>query len=452
MREKAEKSFLDRIPDIVFRLDRAGKVLYLNDAWECWTGIPKKEVEGELFLDHLPSDERGDFHAALKELREQRNAERDLTLRLKNGEEALRSFQVRMMSREEPGGAGFYIEGSAREEKSILGTDPESSGFKDLVLNLDEGWARTWSERLAMFPERAPIPLIECGSEGGINYLNPVAFDLLNEHGEVGALDFLPLQHVALVEQVFRTGKDLEWELELDDRTFTWLYSRVEGAGTVHVRGSDITEQKRREAELLDSIVSTQEEERDRFAIELHEGIGQYLTAILMHFEAMQEGIGDEHQEKVHHVQGLIQEAMKGVRGISYGLMPRMLKQFGLLPTLENLCERVQERHGLKVELDPEFDELRLDERTEVGIYRVVMELLEVSVHSRKAGTARLRMRDEGKQLLLEYGDDGKEGDPSGSVLNDMKRFNSRIRSLHGRMELWPEGGEAFPIKIRIPV
>lgn len=452
MREKAEKTFLDRIPDIVFRLDQAGKVLYLNDAWECWTGIPKEEMEGEPFLDQLPSPERDEFHSAFQDLREKKDAKKDLTLRLKNGEEAPRSFQLRMMSHEEPEGAGLYIEGSAREEKSIRETVPESSGFKDLVHNMDEGWARTWSERLAMFPERAPIPLIECGSEGGINYLNPVAFDLLNEHGEVGALDFLPLQHVALVEEVFRTGMDLERELELDSRTYNWLYSRVEGSSTVHVRGSDITEQKRREAELLDSIVSTQEEERDRFATELHEGIGQYLTAILMHFEAMQEGLGKEHQEKVHHVQDLIQEAMKSVRGISYGLMPRMLKQFGLLPTLENLCGRVQERYGLKVELDPEFDEARLDERTEVGIYRIVMELLEVSVHSRKAEVARLKMRDEGKQILLEYADDGKEGDTSGSVLNDMKRFNSRIRSLNGRMELWPEGGEAFPIKIRFPV
>ncbi len=446
---KASKSnILERIPDIFFRLDEEGRVLYLNDAWECWAGIPKEKVEGGQLLEHLPLSERTAFEEALEELRAGTATRKELPFHLSSEDRWETKFQL-LLQRKNWDDL-YAIEGLARLDRKTLAESETQVGSTPDFFQKEWG---EWNARLALFPENAPSPLLECDRDGMISYLNPVAHSYLNEFGKEGALDFLPSQHEQLIQHVLRTGKDVERELHFGDRVLNWTYSKPEGYERVHLRGHDITEQKRVEAELLDAMVETQEEDRDRFSKELHEGIGQQLSAILMNFEDLRSELPPEQQEKAEAIQEHLKKSIQDVRSVSHGLMPTLLKEFGLVSALEELGKYF--RTYLDIELHSEISirEGVVEDRIKVGIYRLVQELAEFASRVRSTRRFFVHLYEEDEELIFLFSDEGAEQDPAtGGSMKDLRKFDSMIRSMHGSFDLIQKGEEAPRLEVRIPI
>jgi PAS domain S-box-containing protein len=169
--------------------------------------------------------------------------------------------------------------------------------------------------------------------------------------------------------------------------------------------------QREKELEILSGArVQAQEDERRRIAREIHDGLGQMLTAIKFNLEILEDMItvGQEGQDRIHDMKGLLDDVMKEARELSYNLMPSVLDDFGLAPALQLLSEQFTKRTTVKAQFHTSGITERLDPQMEIGLYRIAQESLNNVAKHAEATEVNLQFirYPEGIRLVIE--DNGK--------------------------------------------
>lgn len=181
----------------------------------------------------------------------------------------------------------------------------------------------------------------------------------------------------------------------------------------------DITERKAAQDALQmfsRHLIQAQEEERRRIARELHDQIGQILTAVKMNLYTVQEvcaGAADTHPLVKDNIEA-VDEALRLVRDLSVDLRPPVLDDLGLVTALQWYVDRYIKRTGLsvEVEIDVPDEEQRFSRELETACFRIVQEALtNVARHARATQIA-VRMARNEKALLLSIKDNGVGFDP----------------------------------------
>lgn len=195
----------------------------------------------------------------------------------------------------------------------------------------------------------------------------------------------------------------------------------------------------RLEAERRESArraLAAQEAERVRIARELHDEVGQALTAVLWMVE------GDAREA--------VRDALEDVRGIARRLRPEALDDLGLAAALAALTVSVQRASGVRVERALDGDAAaRLSADAELVVYRVAQEALTNVVRHASARRAQVTLRAAGDLVVLEVGDDGRglAGAGEGTGLRGMRE---RALLVGARLTLGP--GEAGGTVVRLTV
>ncbi len=173
----------------------------------------------------------------------------------------------------------------------------------------------------------------------------------------------------------------------------------------------------RLEAERRDAtgrVLAGQEAERLRIAQELHDQIGQELTAVLLGLARVQARVGDAQKADVAGVQDAVRSSLEDVRRIALELRPEALDDLGLHSALAVLCERFAQGSGLSVQQRIAEPLPPLPPESELVIYRVAQEALTNVARHANTDSARLQLNTEnGGPLVLTVADDG-EGLPDG--------------------------------------
>jgi two-component system sensor histidine kinase UhpB len=170
-------------------------------------------------------------------------------------------------------------------------------------------------------------------------------------------------------------------------------------------------EDERREA--TGRVLAGQEAERLRIAQELHDQVGQELTAVLLGLARVEARAPGELRDDVAEVQGAVRDSLEEVRRIAIELRPEALDDLGLESALAVLCERLTERFGLHVRqhLDARLPPLSPD--VELVVYRVAQEALTNVARHAGAQEAELTLAPRDGGLMLTVTDDG-DGLPVG--------------------------------------
>jgi signal transduction histidine kinase len=205
---------------------------------------------------------------------------------------------------------------------------------------------------------------------------------------------------------------------------------------------------KARELEIIDSdmrqlsnrLVTVQDEERRRLARELHDGLGQELTAAKMIVDGIRAA---ESREKVEEASKLIQDALQQVRTISHLLHPPLLDELGLEAALRWYLEGLAKRSGIKTSLEIQPPHLsRFTPELENAVYRIVQEALTNVFRHSGAREARVELAQTNGQLTISVRDDGK-GIPKrltefkpGSVGVGIGGMRQRVSELGGKLKL----------------
>ena len=138
-------------------------------------------------------------------------------------------------------------------------------------------------------------------------------------------------------------------------------------------------------------VLSAQEAERRRIAQELHDQIGQNLTAVVLELKRLQGHVTEEWADTLADAQELARESLEELRRISYELRPAALDDLGLASALAALADAVARRAEIEVthEVAPRLPPLAPD--VELAVYRIAQEALTNAV--RHSGCTRVRLR-----------------------------------------------------------
>lgn len=136
----------------------------------------------------------------------------------------------------------------------------------------------------------------------------------------------------------------------------------------------DLQEQIRQQEIKLETTISTQEEERSRLARDLHDGIGQVLSATRLNFGSFESTVNDPGYDKALV---MLDDACREVREVAHVMMPRSLEQEGLAASLEEIIEKSLNTSELTVGLDIVGNPVQLPRAVEINVYRIAQELVQ---------------------------------------------------------------------------
>lgn len=209
----------------------------------------------------------------------------------------------------------------------------------------------------------------------------------------------------------------------------------------------------RLEAERRDSVrrsLVAQEGERRRVAQELHDEVGQSLTAIMLVLERLATIAPERLHGDLYSARDTARASIHEVRAISRRLRPEALDDLGLPGALRALCDRLSEQNGARIvqRIEPRLAEL--DPDVELVLYRVAQESLTNAVRHAEAAHIWLRLgRDDGR-VRLEVRDDGRgiNGSSPGSGIQGMRE---RALMIGGDLEIVPRLQGGTELRLAVP-
>jgi two-component system, NarL family, sensor histidine kinase UhpB len=213
----------------------------------------------------------------------------------------------------------------------------------------------------------------------------------------------------------------------------------------------DRVERERRES--ARAALAAQERERLRVARELHDEIGQSLTAVTLQAErAAEDGAGDPAVE-LRRVADDIRDSLEDVRRIARELRPEALDDLGLVNALITLCSRVAAQGELRVERRLEGGLPELDSDVELVIYRVAQESLTNVVRHAHASRATVSLKPEDGTLVLCVRDDGRglPGElPKGTA--GIGGMRERALLIGGTLTIRSEPDRGTEVELEVPI
>lgn len=201
---------------------------------------------------------------------------------------------------------------------------------------------------------------------------------------------------------------------------------------------------------LARSAWRVQEEERRRLARDLHDGVGQNLTALDHQLSRLEDqGVAAEQCEQARM---LCQQTLKDIRDLSRLLHPPMLEDLGLESTLQWLARTIQQSSGLEVDVICSDLPDSLPTEVSILIFRVAQEALNNAVKYAQASAASVLLRNRKGRLVLQVIDNGQGFDPQAAVGTGLGLAGMRERAelLGADIVIESAPGEGSRLRLKI--
>jgi signal transduction histidine kinase len=207
--------------------------------------------------------------------------------------------------------------------------------------------------------------------------------------------------------------------------------------------------------ELSARLVQAQEDERRSISRELHDEIGQTLTALLVGLgnfaAALPQPITSPLKAQMEGLRGLAQSAVRSVRSMALLLRPSMLDDLGLLPALQWQAREMSKRTGVIADVASDGVPHNLSDIYKTAIYRVVQEALHNCEQHAMARQIRVAVRRQEDSLVISIQDDGKGFQAETNRGMGLLGMQERIASLGGAVSIDSEVGRGTLILVRLP-
>jgi len=212
--------------------------------------------------------------------------------------------------------------------------------------------------------------------------------------------------------------------------------------------------------ELLKGLITAQEDERKLVARELHDDLGQALSALSLQVQLLEKSNGlnsDEAEEQLNQINNLISETTERMYDLIFALRPSVLDEFGLVVALRNHAERFLENSGITFKLIASKFSGRLSSDLETALFRVFQEALSNVCKHAQASAVIITLEYENGVFSGEIEDDGIGFDPTSLERNvydkrglGMLSIKERITQYGGQVEISSQTGERTTISIKV--
>jgi signal transduction histidine kinase len=212
----------------------------------------------------------------------------------------------------------------------------------------------------------------------------------------------------------------------------------------------------RTERRVINAIINTEENERKRFAKDLHDGLGPLMSTVKMSLSALEERINDPPGNVIlNNTNHLVNEAINALKDISNNLSPHILSNFGLSSALSAFTAKINQTKAIEVGFKSNMEAFRLDSEKEVVLYRAACELINNSIRHSGASRIEVELNKHEKFITLHVYDNGRGFDSSqlggeNSKGMGLSNIETRVKSVDGAfiIESTPGKGTSSLIKI----
>lgn len=310
-----------------------------------------------------------------------------------------------------------------------LGLDPE---LKQAYLNLVLGHEGSGDFRNAFFVQKRLATLSDT---------------LLNEE---------KVKQLALMETRYQ-AKEKEQQIALQEselkQTYGVIASLVVGMFMLGIIFYLARSQYRKKQALLEAdkelsvreayiqaTIESQENERKRFARDLHDGMGQLISALRLSLSAVNHNSSlEERVAVVDQSSKLLNEMHGEIRSVAFNLMPQTLVQYGLVPALKEMADRMNASGTIFIRISSLDLPSRFPEVFEISIYRIIQEWVNNVVKYATPSKIEVQLVGYEREVIITIEDDGKGFDPKTlqeSSGNGWKNIRSRINLIKGDLEI----------------
>jgi signal transduction histidine kinase len=346
-----------------------------------------------------------------------------------------------------------------------------SRAFNQMTSNLKNVTAsKEELASIASFPMLNPQPIVEADLEGQVVFLNPSAQrmfpDLLQQskshpwladwkslvHASQENMEYISAREVLIGEKCFHQtmhylpevgririyGTDITYRKKLENEL---KKSRDEMEIRVQERTAELTDSKTQLQYLASQLLTAQENERKRIALEVHDILGSSLSAIKFKVEEAllnaSNGKATGVAQSLKAVITVIQDTIAEARRIQSDLRPPLLDDLGIIATFSWFCRRFQTIYSnIRVKQEITIEEDDVPEYLKIGLFRITQEAMNNIAKYSRADLVRLGLKKVNGTIALTVQDNGEGFDLESLSVRDSSKKGLGIPSMKERTEL----------------
>lgn len=271
---------------------------------------------------------------------------------------------------------------------------------------------------------------------------------------------FMAIRKIIQLNEYFRGTPSYTWQM-IDEWMGT-LISFMIIVGVVLIRELFYSlkraevDRMRTERRVLNAIITTEENEKKRFAKDLHDGLGPILSTVKMSLSALGERIKDESGKVIlNNTNHLVNEAINTIKDISDNLSPHVLQNFGLSSALGAFTTKINQTKAITIDFKTNMDNYRLENDKEVVIYRSACELITNSIRHSGASMIEIELNKHEKFITLQFSDNGRGFDTNELSFEEnrgmgLSNIETRVRSVGGVFILESRHGKGTSALIKV--
>ncbi|MEQ9120531.1 sensor histidine kinase, partial [Fulvivirga sp.] len=216
----------------------------------------------------------------------------------------------------------------------------------------------------------------------------------------------------------------------------------------IHIRQQEVlNEQKMRLREAqIHAVINSEEKERKRFASDLHDSMGQLVSALTMNIQGLKDASNDKmvRSEIVDNSTTLLNDIQHEIRNIAFNLMPLVLSNEGLIPALQELSARINKSNRVKADVQSFGLKERFNEVFEISLYRILQEWISNVLKYAAATEILIQFTEHDNEVIITVEDNGEGFDLQSfehSKGNGWRNINTRLNLIHGTMDIDSQKG-----------
>ncbi|MCB9202896.1 MAG: histidine kinase [Flavobacteriales bacterium] len=285
----------------------------------------------------------------------------------------------------------------------------------------------------------------------------------------------------SIIQNITSSGWQGELKIEYDKDTYIWLETRIslinyDGAEQLLVTCLDISKRKQKEDYLQkvnqelyadkinqqkiisSQIVESQENEQNRIAKELHDGVGQMLTGLKFTLESVEENDVEETKEKIKLLKSITLDIIKNIRNVTFNLTPPELEDYGLISAIEKLVIELRKYTDKNIQLVNQTETIfSFDNSVKINVYRIIQEALNNSIKYADSEFILIKFFESDEILSISVVDDGKGF--NFEEINDLDKpkmgmlfMKERASFINSRIFIQSKPNRGTKITLNIPI
>jgi two-component system NarL family sensor kinase len=217
---------------------------------------------------------------------------------------------------------------------------------------------------------------------------------------------------------------------------------------------NQVIELEKERTETLKKLITVQNNERKRIASDLHDNLGPLLAALKINFRRIMNSKDSLHQNLVEKTEGIIDDSIAEIRNVAHNLMPKGLSANGLINTLNEYFEGIEQLYNKKLLFRHRID-ASLTHELQTNLYRIVCELVLNAARHSQAETINVQIQTTSTIITISIYDDGqgfiRKLNGQTNTLG-LQSAESRVLYMKGAFNLQSEKGRGTLIDIQIPL